>query len=186
MDKTRGVWQMTNVNQKRSDIQSQVLGTQTMHIHFIYEKEYFRVCHMVRIPMWIFCKIYTCVSLLLECHFEWHFSFKNKVSYKGSIRFISWVEYIYRRFAILSMIRTLIAVMAARIIVGNRGGKVLIYKGFKYQKNRERASAIYCRSVGQTYEHVLLTSKTSLIFESCMKVSIIMKRTTEWLDMIKF
>jgi hypothetical protein len=31
----------------------------------------------------------------------------------------------------------------------------------------------------QTYEHVLLTSKTSLIFESCMKVSIIMKRTTE-------
>ena len=78
------------------------------------------------------------------------------------------------------MIRTLIAVMAARIIVGNRGGKVLIYKGFKYQKNRERASAIYCRSVGQTYEHVLLTSKTShLIFESCMKVFIIMKRTTE-------
>jgi hypothetical protein len=42
---------MTNVNQKRSDIQSQVLGTQTMHIHFIYEKEYFRVCHMVRIPV---------------------------------------------------------------------------------------------------------------------------------------
>ena len=77
------------------------------------------------------------------------------------------------------MIRTIIAIMAARIIVGNRGGKVLIYKGFKYQKNRERASAIYCRSVGQIYEHVLLTSKTSLIFESCMKVSIIMKRTTE-------
>lgn len=43
------------------------------------------------------------------------------------------------------MIRTLIAIMAARIIVGNRGGKVLIYKGFKYQKNRERASAIYWR-----------------------------------------
>jgi hypothetical protein len=36
------------------------------------------------------------------------------------------------------MIRTLIAVMAARIIVGNRGGKVLIYKGFKYQKNNLR------------------------------------------------
>jgi hypothetical protein len=40
------------------------------------------------------------------------------------------------------MIRPLIAIMAARIIVGNRGGKVLIYKGFKHQKNRERASAI--------------------------------------------
>jgi hypothetical protein len=52
---------------------------------------------------------------------------------------------IYRRFTILSMIRTLIAIMAARIIVGNRGGKVLIYKGFKYQKNRKRASAIYWR-----------------------------------------
>lgn len=51
MDKTGRVWQMTNVNQKRSDIQFQILGTQTMHIHFIYEKEYFRVCHMVRIPM---------------------------------------------------------------------------------------------------------------------------------------
>jgi hypothetical protein len=62
-----------------------------------HNREYFRVCHMVRIPMWIFCKIYTCVSLLLECHFEWHFSFKNKVSYKGPIRFISWVEYIYRQ-----------------------------------------------------------------------------------------
>jgi hypothetical protein len=36
------------------------------------------------------------------------------------------------------------------------------------------------RSVGQTFEHVFLTSRTShLIFESCMKVSIIMKRTTE-------
>jgi len=136
---------MINVNQKRSDFQSPVLGTQTMHIHFIYEKEYFRVCHMVRIPMGCFCKIYTCVSLLLECHFEWHFSFKNKVSYKGPIRIISWIEYIYRRFAILSMIRTLIAIMAARIIVGNRGRKVLIYKGFKYQQNRERASAIYWR-----------------------------------------
>ena len=43
------------------------------------------------------------------------------------------------------MIRTLIAIMAARIIVGNRGGKVLIYKGFKYQKSREHASAIYWR-----------------------------------------
>jgi hypothetical protein len=41
MDKTRGVWQMKNINKKRSDIHSQVLGTQTMHIHFIYEKEYF-------------------------------------------------------------------------------------------------------------------------------------------------
>jgi len=35
--------------------------------------------------------------------------------------------------------------MAARVIAGNRGGKVLIYNGFKYQKNRERLHAIYWR-----------------------------------------
>jgi hypothetical protein len=27
MDKTRGVWQMKNINKKRSDIQFQLLGT---------------------------------------------------------------------------------------------------------------------------------------------------------------
>ena len=35
--------------------------------------------------------------------------------------------------------------MAARIVAGNRGGKVLLYNGYKYQKNRERTSAIYWR-----------------------------------------
>ncbi|VDI23839.1 Hypothetical predicted protein [Mytilus galloprovincialis] len=35
--------------------------------------------------------------------------------------------------------------MAARVIAGNRGGKVLIYNGFKYQKNRQRIHAIYWR-----------------------------------------
>ena len=116
-----------------------------------------------------FCKIYTCVSLLLECHFEWHFSFKNKVSYiKGPIRFISWIEYIYiyRRFAILSMIRPLIAIMAARIIVGNRGGKVLIYKGFKYQKNRERVSAMYWRCCRQECRANLRTCTFNIEDES--------------------
>jgi hypothetical protein len=72
------------------------------------------------------------------------------------------------------MIRTLKAIMAARIIVGNRGGKVLIYKGYKSIRRTESAQVLYIgvagdRSVGQTYEHVLLTSKTShLILESCM------------------
>jgi hypothetical protein len=35
--------------------------------------------------------------------------------------------------------------MAARVIVGNRGGKVLIHSGFKYQKNRQRTESIYWR-----------------------------------------
>jgi len=35
--------------------------------------------------------------------------------------------------------------MAASITVGNRGGKVLLYNGFKYQKNRLRTHAIYWR-----------------------------------------
>ncbi|CAG2207603.1 unnamed protein product [Mytilus edulis] len=38
-----------------------------------------------------------------------------------------------------------ISKMAARVIAGNRGGKVLIYNGFKYQKNRQRIHAIYWR-----------------------------------------
>jgi single-stranded DNA-binding protein len=35
------------------------------------------------------------------------------------------------------------AKMAARISSGSRGGKVLIYEGFKYQKNRERGEIIH-------------------------------------------
>ena len=35
--------------------------------------------------------------------------------------------------------------MAANITVGNRGGKVLLYNGFKYQKKRLRTRAIYWR-----------------------------------------
>lgn len=35
--------------------------------------------------------------------------------------------------------------MTTRIITGNRGGKVLLHNGFKYQKNRVRRQAIYWR-----------------------------------------
>ena len=35
--------------------------------------------------------------------------------------------------------------MAARINSGSRGGKVLIYRGFKYQKNRERGEIKHWR-----------------------------------------
>ena len=35
--------------------------------------------------------------------------------------------------------------MVTRVIVGNRGGKVLIHNGFKYQKNRQRTESIYWR-----------------------------------------
>ena len=37
------------------------------------------------------------------------------------------------------------AKMAARIISGSRGGKVPIYRGFKYEKNRERGEIIHWR-----------------------------------------
>jgi hypothetical protein len=52
---------MINVNQKRSDFQSQVLGTQTMHIHFIYEKEYFGYVTWSEFPWDFFVKyIHAC------------------------------------------------------------------------------------------------------------------------------
>jgi hypothetical protein len=35
--------------------------------------------------------------------------------------------------------------MAARIISGSCGEKVLIYRGFKYQKNKERGEIIHWR-----------------------------------------
>ncbi|VDI25242.1 Hypothetical predicted protein [Mytilus galloprovincialis] len=35
--------------------------------------------------------------------------------------------------------------MAAKVITGNRGGKVLIFDGYKYQKNRQRNESIYWR-----------------------------------------
>lgn len=31
------------------------------------------------------------------------------------------------------------------IVAGNRGGKILVHDGFRYQKNRERNNAIYWR-----------------------------------------
>ena len=68
------------------------------------------------------------------------------------------------------MIRTIIAIMAARIIVGNRGGKVLIYKGFKYQKNRERASAIYWRCWRQECRANLRTCTFNIEDESNIRV----------------
>jgi hypothetical protein len=37
------------------------------------------------------------------------------------------------------------AKMAARIISGSRSGKVVIYRGFKYQENRERGEIIHWR-----------------------------------------
>lgn len=49
-------------------------------------------------------------------------------------------------------------VMAARIIEGNRGGKVLIYKGFKYQKNKERVTSIHWRCWRQECRSNLRTS----------------------------
>ena len=43
------------------------------------------------------------------------------------------------------------AKMAARIISESRGGKDLIYRGFKYQKNRERGEIMHWRCWKEEY-----------------------------------
>jgi hypothetical protein len=48
--------------------------------------------------------------------------------------------------------------MAARVIVGNRGRKVLIHNGFKYQKNRQRIESIYWRCWRKEYRANLRTN----------------------------
>jgi hypothetical protein len=53
----------------------------------------------------------------------------------------------------------------------NRGGKVLIYKGFKYQKNRERASAIYWRCWRQECRANLRTCTFNIEDESNRNLS---------------
>jgi hypothetical protein len=71
--------------------------------------------------------------------------------------------------------------MAASITVGNQGGKVLLYNGFKYQKNRLRTRDIGVaggRNVGPIYKQMFSTSMIGIqIFKSYKKVPIHTRRT---------
>jgi hypothetical protein len=54
------------------------------------------------------------------------------------------------------------AEMAARINSGSRGGKVLIYRGFKYQKNRERGEIKHWRCWNEECQAPLKTNTFDL------------------------
>ena len=54
------------------------------------------------------------------------------------------------------------AKMAARIISGSRSGKVVIYRGFKYQENRERGEIIHWRCWKEEYRAPLKTNTFDL------------------------